>query len=337
MKKKTNGSRPNPQFPIERLVEFYKFDGAGNDFVIIDARNSDPNLSSEDIEHICHRRFGVGADGLMLLCPPEGEYNFRMKYYNSDGRPADMCGNGGRCIALFAHLLGLSTKMKVEEDDEVNESSQLQYFKNTSTPKLQNTPDLSPQPSAHSSQFTVHNSQFTAHSSRSIYHLHFVASDGPHHAEIIHWDKMQRKAVVDLSMRDVPKVEMLAVLDGRLVNTGVPHYVQHVENLEHFDVVEEGRRLRHHPDLGPEGANVNFVEEKPDGTLAVRTYERGVEDETWACGTGVTACAIVMNNHNIHTRGGDFHVRFRQASDTYTDVHLIGPASFNFAGEIVVE
>lgn len=321
MKKKTNGSRPNPQFSIERLVEFYKFDGAGNDFVIIDARNSDPNLSSEDIEHICHRRFGVGADGLMLLCPPEGEYNFRMKYYNSDGRPADMCGNGGRCIAFFAHLLGLSTKIKVDEDDEVNEASQrTDTARHVVTVKTSSISELQDAP-APGSQFG--------------YHLHFVASDGPHHAEIIHWDKEQRKAVVDLSMRDVPKAEMLTVLDGRLINTGVPHYVQHVEDLEHFDVVGEGRRLRHHPDLGPEGANVNFVEEKPDGTLSVRTYERGVEDETWACGTGVTACAIVMNNHDVHTRGGDFHVRFRQVCDTYTDVHLIGPASFNFAGEIL--
>lgn len=256
-------------------MTFYKFDGAGNDFVLIDARKSDPCLTPEQIAHICHRRFGVGADGLMTLHEGKDEYDFEMRYYNSDGYPASMCGNGGRCIVIFAHMMGVGDGKK---------------------------------------------------------ELFFRAADGPHHAQILVWDGV--KGVVRLGMRDVPATDVRQVLGGTLLDTGVPHFVQRVMDLDHFDVVGEGRRLRNSPEMGPEGANVNFIKEEPDGVLRVRTYERGVEDETWACGTGVTACAIVTGCHKIDARGGSFEVDYERQSDAYTKVFLTGPVSCNFIGEI---
>jgi len=260
-------------------MQFHKMDGAGNDFILIDARHNGFHLSPSQIAHLCHRRLGIGADGFMLLSTgPQGS-DFRMEYYNSDGYPADMCGNGGRCIALFAHLLGLS------------------------------------------------------HSVEGKPHLHFVANDGIHHAVVLLWDPSAGIALVQLGMRDVPCNGVRRVLDGWLLNTGVPHYVQRVQNLDAFDVVGEGRRLRHAAELGPEGANVNFIEDLPDGRLALRTYERGVEDETLACGTGVTACAIVTGNGSIHARGGDFKVAFTPTGTAYTDITLTAPVSCNFVGD----
>lgn len=258
-------------------LTFYKFDGAGNDFVLIDALEQDPLLSAEAIAHICHRRFGVGADGLMTLHNGVGDYAFEMRYYNSDGHTASMCGNGGRCIAVFAHLLGV--------------------------------------PGCEKS-------------------FRFLAPDGPHDADILSWDRARGRGEVSLGMRDVPKAEIRQVLDGTLLNTGVPHYVQQVEDLGHYDLVGEGRRIRHLPQLGPEGANVNFVEPLPDGFLQVRTYERGVEDETWSCGTGVTACAIVTGREHIRTAGGDFRITFAETAEAFTDVRLIGPVALNFTGTI---
>lgn len=260
-------------------LPFYKFDGAGNDFVLIDARRQDPGLSVEDIARICHRRFGVGADGLMTLHSAFDGYDFEMRYYNSDGRPASMCGNGGRCIAVFAHLLGVK--------DGAAE-------------------------------------------------LRFLASDGPHDARILSWDGKARRGEVCLGMKDVAKAEIRQVLDGTLLNTGVPHYVQQVRDLADYDVVGEGRRIRHLPELGNEGANVNFVEALPDGTIRVRTYERGVEDETWSCGTGVTACAIVAGRQQVCTAGGNFRVAFTPTATAYTHVRLTGPVSLNFQGCIFV-
>lgn len=252
-------------------IPFYKFDGAGNDFVVIDNREGRYHLTEEQVALLCHRRFGVGADGLMTLdTAPEG-YDFEMHYYNSDGRLGSMCGNGGRCITAFAHLLGLGK------------------------------------------------------------HLHFLGYDGPHEAEVLMWDG--HVGIVRLGMRSVTANEVKRVADGWFLDTGSPHYVQRVEDLEHYDVVGEGRRLRHRTDLFPEGANIDFVEDLPDGRLAVRTYERGVEDETWACGTGVTACAIISGNHRLVARGGDFRVDFEATGTAYDKVTLTGPVSLNFTGK----
>lgn len=263
-------------------MDFYKFNGAGNDFVIVDIRQNDLSFSPDLIAHICNRHTGVGADGLMTLSQSSEEYDFVMHYYNADGFPAEMCGNGGRCISLFAHLLGLG---RLKDGRK---------------------------------------------------HLRFIADDGPHEAEILQWDADSRQGVVRLSMRDVPSSQLRQVLQGQWINTGVPHYVQRVVDLDHFDVVGEGRRLRHHPDMAPEGANVDFVELQPDGMLKIRTYERGVEDETHSCGTGVTAAALTTHIGNIHTRGGDFQVTFNYADDCFRDICLIGPVSLNFTGSMAI-
>ena len=253
-------------------IKFYKFDGAGNDFVVVDNRRGEMTLTTGQVAQICHRRFGVGADGLMTLdAAPEG-FDFEMHYYNSDGRLGSMCGNGGRCIAAFAHLMGMGKR------------------------------------------------------------LHFLGYDGPHDAEMLMWDG--RTGIVRLGMRSVPAAEVRRVLDGWFVDTGSPHYVQRVADLEHFDVVGEGRRIRNMQDCFSEGTNVDFIEDMPDGRLFVRTYERGVEDETWACGTGVTACAIVSGNKRLVTRGGDFRVDFDATGASFDNVQLTGPVSFNFTGTL---
>lgn len=264
------------------MFHFYKYDGAGNDFVVIDMRKEAPQLDPETVARICHRRFGVGADGLMTLMAAEEPYDFEMRYYNSDGHLGSMCGNGGRCIATFAHRLGLGHK-----DAETGR-----------------------------------------------YVLDFKAYDGPHHAEMVMWDEQARIGIVELGMRDIRCADVQRCLDGWFLDTGSPHYVQRVTDLQHFDVVGEGRRLRHRADLFPEGTNVDFIEDRPDGSLDVRTYERGVEDETWACGTGVTAAAIVSGNRSLHTRGGDFKVDFVSTGTAYTDIRLTGPVALNFEGTI---
>ena len=253
-------------------MEFYKFDGAGNDFVVVDNRKDQRTFSQDELARICHRRFGIGADGFMSLDPaPEG-YDFEMHYYNSDGRLGSMCGNGGRCIAAFAHILGLGTRLR------------------------------------------------------------FLGYDGPHTADILSWDPQQRRGMVRLAMRSIPTADIRPCLDGWFLDTGSPHYVQRVADLEHFDVVGEGRRIRHRADLFPQGTNVDFVEERPDGRLFVRTYERGVEDETFACGTGITACSIVTGCHSLAARGGDFQVDYHRTDDLVDNVHLIGPVSLDFTG-----
>ena len=243
--------------------------------MMIDNRDRVISLDAKQIERICHRRIGVGADGLIMLESPKSsdDGDFVMRYYNSDGHTATMCGNGGRCIVAFAHLLGVVGKKTT-----------------------------------------------------------FRADDGLHTAEIVVWNDKERYGLVKLGMKEVSADGISRILDGWLLNTGVPHYVQRVEDIESIDVKAEGSRLRHHPDLGAEGANVNFICDNPDGSLMVRTYERGVEDETWSCGTGVTACAIVSGNHNIRTRGGDFKVGFDADGKAYRNVTLTGPAACNFEG-----
>lgn len=263
-------------------MNFCKYDGAGNDFVLIDIRQNDPELTTEQIAHICHRRFGIGADGLMTLGNANPPYDFEMRYYNSDGKIGSMCGNGGRCIAAFAYTLGLGHK-SVE-------------------------------------------AQIT---------LNFIGYDGPHSADILLWEPNEGKGVVRLGMRNVECKDIKRCLDGWFLDTGSPHYVQRVTDLEHFDVVGEGRRIRHDK-IFAEGTNVDFIEDMPDGRLFVRTYERGVEDETWACGTGVTACALVSGNTQITTRGGDFAVSFNHTGTAYEDIKLTGPVSFNFRGQITL-
>ncbi len=268
-------------------ISFYKFDGASNDFVIMDFRDLSCELTQMQIEWMCNRRRGIGADGLIMLHTAEAPYHFEMRYYNSDGNLSSMCGNGGRCVALFAHILGLGA---------VNDVAEL--------PK------------------GVVNSFL------------FLGPDGPHKASITMWDEQTGVAIVRLSMCDVACDDVKRCGEGWFLNTGSPHYVMRVKDLSHYDVVGEGMKWRNSTDLFPEGTNVDFIEDADDGTLLVRTYERGVENETYACGTGVTAAAIVSGNKKVATRGGDFRVDFNATDKSYTDIVLTGPAAYNFKGEV---
>ena len=258
-------------------IDFFKYQGAGNDFVVIDNRkNHFDGSNNELIEFLCHRRFGIGADGLLLLEKVEG-YDFKMKYYNSDGYEASMCGNGGRCIVSFANYLGIVGKR-----------------------------------------------------------ARFLASDGIHTAFI------DDDGLVDLHMTDVKKVDTVA--DGYFLNTGVPHLVHFVDNLDNVDVDIEGRQLRYDARFQPEGTNVNFV--KQEGShLTVYTYERGVECETLACGTGITASAISAAVRNgidsgefqITAKGGRLSVRFERHDGHFRQVWLKGPAEMVFSGSIIIQ
>lgn len=254
-------------------IQFCKYQGTGNDFILIDNRAKGILLTKDQVAFLSHRRFGIGADGLMLLEIAEG-YDFRMVYYNSDGGESTMCGNGGRCITAFAKKLGLVEKV-----------------------------------------------------------ANFIAIDGPHFATINDDD------TVSLHMQDVQEIN---VADGHtILNTGSPHYVQWVNDVQNTDVFTEGRRIRNQDEFQPKGINVNFVQLQ-NGKLWVRTYERGVEDETLSCGTGVTASAIAATakatgefNTTLYTPGGTLNVSFiKDSADTAKNVILRGPATFVFEGTI---
>lgn len=253
------------------LIKFYKYQGTGNDFVLIDNRTSQFDRSNNKlVKNLCDRRFGIGGDGLILL-----QYTtqniLEMVYYNADGNESSMCGNGGRCFVQFAKDLDLF-----------------------------------------SSSIT------------------FTAPDGLHNAYI-------EEDLIHLKMNDVEKIENIA--SDYFLNTGSPHLVSFVSDIQNFDVVEKGRHLRYSDSFKPKGTNVNFVE-REGNALWVRTYERGVEDETYSCGTGVTAAAIVAQSHgffspvDIITKGGNLKVSFEKMEENFTNIYLIGPAVKVFEGEI---
>lgn len=254
-------------------IVFHKYHGAGNDFILIDNRNGNlNNLQGNQINALCHRRFGIGADGLMLL-NAHHQYDFAMRYFNSDGAESTLCGNGGRCITAFAKRLGI-----------------------------------------------IHD------------HTTFLAIDGPHEASI------SNSGIVRLAMNDVNDVEVYDTYMA--LNTGSPHYVCFTDDANDIDVVSEGRLIRNSPKYRDEGINVNFVSELNSNALFVRTYERGVEDETWSCGTGVTAAALAHALHRegpqhiqVTTRGGQLSVDFEVHQQQFTNVFLSGPAQWVFSGE----
>ncbi|MEP6675961.1 MAG: diaminopimelate epimerase [Ferruginibacter sp.] len=258
-------------------IEFYKYQGTGNDFVILDNRNGQYNgLDTKQVKSICHRKFGIGADGLMLLNLKSG-FDFEMKYYNADGHESSMCGNGGRCLVKFAAFKGIHRTM-----------------------------------------------------------YRFTAVDGTHEAEI------ESDGEVSLKMADVDKVSEHGTYS--ILNTGSPHFVKFATDIMNVDVVETGREIRYSKEFAKEGINVNFVERQGEDSIYVRTYERGVEDETMSCGTGVTAAALV-NAHNefgfntveVITPGGKLSVEFEKADDQhYNNIWLCGPADFVFSGEIEI-
>ena len=254
-------------------LHFNKYQGTGNDFVLIDNRKGDINLTKEQVQFLCHRRFVIGADGLMLL-NPHNTLDFTMVYYNSDGNTSTMCGNGGRCIVAFAKKIGAITDKTT-----------------------------------------------------------FEGIDGSHDA-IVNQDN-----TVSLKMIDVDTVEVNA--NYYYLNTGSPHYVEFVEDIEHYEVFAKGKAIRNNERFKAVGTNVNFVEPMADG-IYVRTYERGVEDETYSCGTGVTASAIsaglhlnpLANSFNINTLGGKLNVRFERKGNGFNNIWLSGPATHVFSGSI---
>lgn len=256
-------------------INFDKYEGTGNDFVMIDNRNdffpkNDVNL----IAHLCDRRFGIGADGLILL-ENDSESDFKMVYYNSDGNQSTMCGNGGRCLVAFA--------------------KKLQIIDNSTS---------------------------------------FMAVDGIHHATI------SGDNSVSLQMKDVDFVNNQS--NYTFLDTGSPHHIEMVSSIANLDVKSQGAAIRYSDLYGSAGANVNFVEQISDDTFSIRTYERGVEDETLSCGTGATAAAIAMNyigktNSNsikINVQGGKLEVSFDKKDTHYSNVFLKGPATFVFQGKI---
>lgn len=254
---------------------FYKYQGTGNDFIMVDNRtNTFSKNDTKLVAFLCDRRFGIGADGLILL-ENDNSTDFRMVYYNSDGNPSSMCGNGGRCLVAFAKQLGI-----IEDEAQ------------------------------------------------------FMATDGLHEA------KISDDGIVSLKMKDV---NMVTIYENYVyMDTGSPHHVEMTEDLEKLDVKKIGSQIRYSGLYGNEGSNVNFVDYAGTDKFSVRTYERGVEDETLSCGTGVTAVAIAMkvlgktnsDSVTLQTRGGELEVSFTQTGKQFKDIYLTGPATFVFKGKI---
>ncbi len=255
-------------------IKFDKYQGAGNDFIMLDGRNL-PELSTEQIKFLCDRHFGIGSDGLIIL-KNSPKFDFQMQFFNPDGSEASFCGNGGRCIVKFAQQLGI-----------IND------FAN------------------------------------------FIAKDGRHTAQI-------NGNIVRLQMNDVSPV--VRFNDFVYLNTGTHHVVKFVENLDTIDIEKEALPIRHSENFQPEGTNVNFVEIK-NNYLKIRTFEKGVEQETLACGTGITAAALAYadlkqiksGKIQVEAKGGTLFVEFLRKNQEFTDIYLTGNADFVFNGEINFE
>lgn len=257
-------------------LSFSKFQAAGNDFILIDARIPSVRqqvlaLQRQQIARICDRRFGVGGDGFILLLS-HPDFDFEMKNYNSDGGECSMCGNGARALVRFAHQVGI-----VKE------------------------------------------------------HYRFIAVDGPHEAKF-------DGAEIHVKMRNVDLAVPTPM--GITFDTGSPHLVCKVSGLMDYPVVVEGRKLRNSDLFMPSGININFIEEV-DGQLFIRTYERGVEDETLSCGTGVIAAALAHSRSGqpdheiaIQARGGRLKVKFEKHGESFQNIWLIGPAEKTFEGKL---
>jgi len=257
------------------VIPFEKYQGTGNDFIMIDNRDQIFDPEDKDlISSLCHRRFGIGSDGLILIREHES-YDFEMIYFNPDGSQS-LCGNGSRCAVMFSYSLGL-----------IRQSTTF---------------------------FTI---------------------EGPLRAEI-------RDQTVHLSMPDVQKVTQFG--DDFFLDTGSPHYVRFVPEADKVDVFYTGKEIRYSQPFQPDGTNVNFVQKTGNGEIYVRTYERGVEEETLSCGTGVTAAALVfglrenLKQVDIRTRGGNLKVGFESNGEVgYASIFLIGPAEKVFSGQISID
>ena len=258
-------------------MNFSKYQGTGNDFIIIDNRSKGIILTTEQVANLCNRKFGIGADGLMLLQEKQG-YDFEMIYYNSDGKVGSMCGNGGRCLTQFAFDCGIK-KDKYK----------------------------------------------------------FIASDGEHESFFAenNW--------IHLKMKNVN--EIVDCSGDYILNTGSPHYVKSVSDVAAINVFKEGREIRYSKEFEQEGINVNFVEQTDEDNIYVRTYERGVEDETLSCGTGVTASALIFfhnevgfNRIEVATKGGNLAVEFDKTGEqSFENIWLCGSAIFVFKGSYDIQ
>jgi diaminopimelate epimerase len=258
-------------------VKFYKYQGTGNDFIMVDDR--DNSFDREDtvlVNKLCHRRFGIGADGLILLRNSKG-YDFEMIYYNSDGSESSMCGNGGRCIIKFAHDLGI-----IGDD------------------------------------------------------CSFLAVDGPHQGLI------RANGIVHLKMKNVD--EIWSQNSDYVMNTGSPHYIIFARNISDIDIVPAAQQIRYNETYKKDGINVNFAEPLKSNHIAVRTYERGVEDETYSCGTGVVAASLAHylqsggteKSIDVDVKGGKLRVTFDAHNNQFSNIFLIGPAEKVFEGHIAI-
>lgn len=256
-------------------INFYKYHGTGNDFIMLNNMSGELNIASikANFKSWCDRRFGIGADGVIVLSKHD-ELDFEMLYYNADGNASSMCGNGGRCIVHFAHSLGL-----------INDQCK------------------------------------------------FMAVDGIHHASIL------ENGSVSLKMSEVSEINKYEL--DYILDTGSPHYVSFKENVTHLNVASAGFQIRHSGPFAEKGINVNFAHEVEDG-LYVRTYERGVEAETYSCGTGVVAAALAFafksdstkNNIDIRTLGGNLNVSFEEKEQAYHNIWLTGPATCVYKGQV---
>ncbi|PWJ43358.1 diaminopimelate epimerase [Sediminitomix flava] len=256
-------------------INFVKYQGTGNDFIMIDDREEKWDIENVTLNaRLCDRRFGIGADGLILL-RSHPEYDFEMIYFNADGKVGSMCGNGGRCTVKFAHTLGA--------------------FQESTT---------------------------------------FWAADGLHHAHL------DEEGKVHLKMN--PPLDIEQGDDYFFMDTGSPHYVQFSEEVADLDVYELGKSIRYNDRFKKVGTNVNFVEKTDTNRLFVRTYERGVEDETFSCGTGVTASVIsaalqgMKSPVPVKVMGGELEVSFTEKEGAFEDLYLIGPAQEVFKGQVEI-
>jgi diaminopimelate epimerase len=254
-------------------ISFYKYHGTGNDFILIDNRHQQSNnYTIPLIQHLCHRRFGIGADGLILL-QSHPQYDFEMIYYNADGSQS-LCGNGSRCAVDLANHLGI-----------IGDKT------------------------------------------------YFLTTDGPHQALI-------QEKMIWLQIKDIAKIQPIGT--DYFVDTGSPHYIRIVDDLVNLDVYHLGKTIRNQEPFQKVGTNVNFVQLEGNNTIAVRTYERGVENETLSCGTGVTAAALVASTKGlkspiqVNTKGGELQVHFTTTTQGFTDIYLVGPAVRVFQGTINV-
>ena len=253
---------------------FHKYQGTGNDFIMLNSYHSEIELTSSEIKKLCNRNFGIGADGLILI-KRNPDYDFEMDYYNADGSSATFCGNGARCIVAFAKTLHIIDEEAI-----------------------------------------------------------FIAKDGIHEAKI-------NNDIVKLQLKNIENYEQVG--DDFSINTGTEHYVKFCRNLDKYEIIKEARKIRYSKKFHPKGTNVNFAE-FADNKLNIRTYEKGIEDETLSCGTGIVASALcyaiknkinkTLNEINIKTKGGDLKVFFTYKNNNFTDIWLQGKANYVFAGEI---